>query len=130
MQENELTPKDLMRICECADYALILDGVTYAIKNTRLIPNSDGSWPVMQVEINDKSILPLLTGAMLGPSSEFTEILIIALGTNKHTIYANLTSYVQSSSNITLRLLILRAVYGQDNVLSYSYRNSASDKTS
>ncbi|MFQ5440420.1 MAG: hypothetical protein ACE5DL_03050 [Nitrosopumilaceae archaeon] len=63
--------------------------------------------------VSDLSIVPLLTKTMLGPSTEFGEIKIIASinqnnKINDILIYANLTNSVQSSSKIELNMIIIK----------------------
>lgn len=109
MHGSNMSPEDLRRVCGQAKYDVILNGDAYAVRNATTIPRSDNEWPAILLDMDDESILPLLTGAMLGPSQEFSEIKVVGKGKHPHTIYANLTRYVQSSSSLTLTLYVLRA---------------------
>ncbi len=109
MPGKEMSIKDLERVCKDADYAIVIDGTTYAADGASVTLDADGQHAVMQVETSDESILSKLTGTMLGPSTEFSEIKVCTTGADKHTVYANLASYVQGPSRITLHLMVLRA---------------------
>lgn len=68
----------------------------------------------MRGTINDSSIIPLLSKTMLGPNTEFSDILVktkAVLGseTSEITLHTNLTNSMQSSSKIELNLLITGA---------------------
>lgn len=110
MQDTEMSPAELRRVCAHSNYNVILNGTTYATRGVKMIPGIQDEWPAMQVEMNDESILPLLTGTMLGPNTESSEIKVVGTGSETHTVYANLTSYVQRSSRITLALTVLHAL--------------------
>lgn len=63
--------------------------------------------------IYDSTLIPLLSKTMLGPSTEFSEILVktsTVINSNKVNIslYANLTNIMQSKSKIELNLVITR----------------------
>jgi len=63
--------------------------------------------------IYDSSIIPLLSKTMLGPNTEFREILVktsAVINSNKTNIslYTNLTNSMQSKSKIELNLVITR----------------------
>lgn len=64
-------------------------------------------------KIHDSTIIPLLSKTMLGPNTEFSEILIKTdiLENSKKTnisLYTNLTNSMQSKSKIELNLVIVR----------------------
>lgn len=63
--------------------------------------------------IHDSSIIPLLSKTMLGPNTEFREILVktnAVINSNKTDIslYTNLTNSMQSKSKIEVNLVITR----------------------
>lgn len=106
---KQMSVDDLAQIFKGTDCVVILDGTEYAAANVRAAPGADAQPPVIEVDTGDESILPHLTGAMLGPSTEFAEIVVKTSGEGGHTVHTNLTSYVQTSSRITLRLSVMRA---------------------
>ncbi|MFQ5572741.1 MAG: hypothetical protein ACE5EJ_00670 [Nitrosopumilaceae archaeon] len=62
----------------------------------------------------DSTIIPLLSKTMLGPNTEFGEILVkssakIDSNSVDISLYTNLTNSMQSSSKIELNLIIVRA---------------------
>jgi len=64
--------------------------------------------------VSDSTIIPLLSKTMLGPNTEFSDILVntsAIIDSNKADIslHTNLTNSIQSSSKIELNLIILRA---------------------
>ncbi len=64
--------------------------------------------------IHDSSIIPLLSKTMLGPNTEFREILVktnTVINSSKADIllYTNLTNSMQSKSKIEVNLVITRA---------------------
>ncbi len=63
--------------------------------------------------VSDSTIIPLLSKTMLGPNTEFSDILVktsAIIDSNKADIslHTNLTNSMQSSSKIELNLIILR----------------------
>jgi len=63
--------------------------------------------------VNDSTIIPLLSKAMLGPNAEFSDILVktsTIIDSNKTDIsfHTNLTNSMQSSSKIELNLIIIK----------------------
>ena len=64
--------------------------------------------------VNDSSIVPLLSKTMLGPNTEFSDILvktrtIIDSDNADITLHTNLTNSMQSSSKVGLNLIIIKA---------------------
>ncbi len=64
--------------------------------------------------VSDSAIIPLLSKAMLGPNTEFSDILVktsAIIDSNKADIslHTNLTNSMQSSSKIELNLIIISA---------------------
>ena len=64
--------------------------------------------------VSDSAIIPLLSKTMLGPNTEFSDILVktsAIIDSNKADIslHTNLTNSMQSSSKIELNLIIIRA---------------------
>jgi len=64
--------------------------------------------------VSGSTIIPLLSKTMLGPNTEFSDILVntsAIIDSNKADIslHTNLTNSIQSSSKIELNLIILRA---------------------
>ena len=64
--------------------------------------------------VSDSTIIPILSKTMLGPSTEFSDILVktsAIISSNKTDIslHTNLTNSMQSSSKIELNLIIIRA---------------------
>ncbi len=64
--------------------------------------------------VSDSTIIPLLSKTMLGPNTEFSDILVktsAIIDSNKANIslHANLTNSMQSSSKIELNLIIISA---------------------
>jgi len=64
--------------------------------------------------VSDSAIIPLLSKTMLGPNTEFSDILVktsAIIDSNKVDIslHANLTNSMQSSSKIELNLIIISA---------------------
>jgi len=63
--------------------------------------------------IHDLSVIPFLTKTMLGPNTEFGEIIITTQIKDNNqkrnfSIYANLTNSVQGPSKIELNLIIIK----------------------
>ena len=58
----------------------------------------------LECTIKDRSILPLLTGAMLGPNEDFEKI--VAESPSGQRLTASLVSYVESGGPIKLSLLV------------------------
>lgn len=58
----------------------------------------------LECTVGDRSILPLLTGAMLGPSEDFEKITAESSGGRRLT--ASLVSYVESGGPVKLSLLV------------------------
>ena len=98
--------------CAKTRYEVIINGGAYAVRTARLVPGADGEQAVLEAVMDDDSILPHLTGTMLGPNRDYAEIRVRGTGEAPHTIYANLTSYAHVSSQLTLRLAVLRALHG------------------
>ena len=64
--------------------------------------------------VSDSAIIPLLSKTMLGPNTEFSDILVktsAIIDSNKADIslHTNLTNSIQSSSKIELNLIIISA---------------------
>jgi len=64
--------------------------------------------------VSDSTIIPLLSKTMLGPNTEFSDILVktsAIIDSNKADIllHTNLTNSIQSSSKIELNLIIISA---------------------
>jgi len=64
--------------------------------------------------VSDSTIIPILSKTMLGPNTEFSDILVktsAIIGSNKSDIsfHTHLTNSMQSSSKIELNLIITRA---------------------
>ena len=64
--------------------------------------------------VSDSAIIPLLSKTMLGPNTEFSDILVktsAIIDSNKANIslHTNLTNSMQSSSKIELNLIIISA---------------------
>ncbi len=64
--------------------------------------------------VSDSTIIPILSKTMLGPNTEFSDILVktsAIIDSNKADIslHTNLTNSMQSSSKIELNLIIIRA---------------------
>lgn len=64
--------------------------------------------------VNDSTIVPLLSKTMLGPNTEFSDILaktsaILDSKSTDITLHTNLTNSMQSSSKIGLNLIITKA---------------------
>ncbi len=64
--------------------------------------------------VSDSTIIPILSKTMLGPNTEFSDILVktsAIIGSNKADIsfHTHLTNSMQSSSKIELNLIITRA---------------------
>ncbi len=64
--------------------------------------------------VSDSAIIPLLSKTMLGPNTEFSDILVktsAIIDSNKADIslHTNLTNSMQSSSKIVLNLIIMSA---------------------
>ncbi len=64
--------------------------------------------------VSDSTIIPLLSKTMLGPNTEFSDILVktsAIIDSNKADIslHTNLTNIMQSSSKIELNLIIISA---------------------
>ncbi|MCH8324076.1 MAG: hypothetical protein IH813_03110 [Thaumarchaeota archaeon] len=64
--------------------------------------------------VSDSAIIPLLSKTMLGPNTEFSDILVktsAIIDSNKADIslHTNLTNSMQSSSKIELNLIIISA---------------------
>ena len=62
-------------------------------------------------DIDDPSVLPLLTSVMLGPSTEFTPLVVEASapGSGTVTMRANLTGYVQTGGRVRLNMVVVDA---------------------
>lgn len=58
----------------------------------------------LECTIDDRSILPLLTGAMLGPNEDFEKI--VAESPSGRRLTTSLVSYVESGGSIKLSLLV------------------------
>ena len=109
MKEKEISPEELSRLCETAVYDVILNEIRYATRKIQLISDSSAIWPIMQIDMANDSILPLLTATMLGPNKESKEIMVRDTSAHAHTVYAHLTSYMHGQTNTTLRLSVIRA---------------------
>lgn len=62
--------------------------------------------------VTDFDILPMLSGKMLGPNTDFAEIPVtaeISPGTQKLVLITNLTDMMQNSKKIVLNMVIVRA---------------------
>jgi hypothetical protein len=62
-----------------------------------------------KVQVSDLRILTVLSGAMLGPNTDFEKILltVCVTGSEKINLVANLASYVQKKSGLELNLVII-----------------------
>jgi len=120
----------LMRIQEekKLDYSLFIDDKTFALIDAQIIkspvPVNRPTWRggvyfsknyVYKIKgiINDPSIIPFLSTTMLGPNTEFCDILVTTNANieNKPIIfnlYTNLTNSKQSSSTVELNMTIIR----------------------
>ena len=60
--------------------------------------------------VRDLSVIPLLSKTMLGPNTDFHDILISTQDSTSrnYSIYANLTNSVQSPTDIELSMIIVR----------------------
>lgn len=58
----------------------------------------------VECTVQDRAILPLLTRAMLGPSTDFERITVQS--PDGARVDANLASYVESGGQVRLRLLV------------------------
>ena len=110
------------------DFVLHLDGKTYSVNNSVI---SNSSIPVnepttrggvyfsdkfaykMTGVIDDLSVVPLLTGKMLGPNTEFGELRISTAMEYKGAMSAleistNLTNSVQTPNSIELSMIIVK----------------------
>ena len=127
------TEKIILKIIEIqktqhSDYILHFDGTTFNLQNVILTRTST---PVnrpttrggvyfsdkfefkIKAQVNDFSILPLLSKSMLGPNTEFQELKVttkIQLENSlKHVSFVvNLTNSMQSSSHVELNMTIVR----------------------
>ncbi|RNJ78499.1 MAG: hypothetical protein EB829_04535 [Nitrosopumilus sp. H8] len=65
----------------------------------------------MRATIHDAGVVPLLTGRMLGPSTEFAQIEVTARTKNgDYTIYGILTDSVQRPGSVELGITITRII--------------------
>ena len=67
----------------------------------------------IKADVNDFSIIPLLSKSMLGPNTEFQELKIIAKihlnnSLKEVTFFVNLKNSMQSSSHIELNMMVVR----------------------
>ena len=115
-----------------SDYILEIDGTTFHLQNVSL---ERSSTPVtrpttrggvyfsdkfefkIKAQVNDFSIIPLLSKSMLGPNTEFQELKITTKihfnNSFKHvTFFVNLTNSMQSSSYVELNMMIIRVNIG------------------
>jgi hypothetical protein len=107
------------------DYTLHLDTKSYKLQNVYITksstpltrPNmrggvyfSDTFHYKIKATVDDTTIVPLLSKAMLGPNTEFKELRITSSLKNNSgniTLYTNLTNTMQSSSKVELNMVIV-----------------------
>ncbi len=107
------------------DYTLHLDAKSYKLRNVYITKSatpltrpsmrggvyfSDTSHYKIKATVDDTSIVPFLSKAMLGPNTEFKELKITSsLKNNAKSIslYTNLTNTMQSSSKVELNMVIV-----------------------
>lgn len=115
-------------ICVQSNYILEIDESTFTLHNVMLSKSytpvnrpttrggvyfSDKFEFKLKGQVNNLSIIPLLSKSMLGPNTEFKELKITSKiqldnSINQVTFFANLTNSLQSSSNVELSLTIVR----------------------
>ena len=129
----EINEKILIKIIENQDsqqpdYILEIDRTIFQLQNVLLTRSST---PVnrpttrggvyfsdkfefkIKAQVNDFSIIPLLSKCMLGPNTEFQELKIITKislnnSLKRVTFFVNLTNSMQSSSHVELNMMIIR----------------------
>ena len=109
------------------DYTLYLDNKSYQLRDVSITksqtplrrPNmrggvyfSDTFHYKMKGTVDDTTIVPFLSKAMLGPNTEFKNLRITSSlkkdGITKNiSLYANLTNTMQSSSTVELNMIIV-----------------------
>ena len=109
------------------DYTLHLDTKSYQLSDVSITksatpltrPNmrggvyfSDTFHYRIKATVDDTTIVPLLSKAMLGPNTEFTNLKITSslkkdMGTTNISILTNLTNTMQSSSKVELNMVIV-----------------------
>lgn len=106
---GQVTPQDVSRAHARAAYEVVLGGTPHAVASARMAEAADGGWPTLAATMRDAASLPPLSGAMLGPSGEFSEIEVRSAGPDPMRLAANLTSYSQRSGRVELNLRIVGA---------------------
>ena len=129
----EIDEKILIKIIENQDsqnpdYILEIDQTIFHLQNVLLTRSST---PVnrpttrggvyfsdkfefkIKAQVNDFSIIPLLSKCMLGPNTEFQELKIITKfflnnSLKRVTFFVNLTNNMKSSSHVELNMMIIR----------------------
>lgn len=109
------------------DYTLHLDTKSYQLSDVSITksatpltrPNmrggvyfSDTFHYRIKATVDDTTIVPLLSKAMLGPNTEFKNLKIIShlkkdMGTKNISIFTNLTNTMQSSSKVEMNMVIV-----------------------
>ena len=114
------------------DYTLHLDTKSYQLSDVSITksatpltrPNmrggvyfSDTFHYRIKATVDDTTIVPLLSKAMLGPNTEFKNLKITSslkkdMGTKNISIFTNLTNTMQSSSKVELNMVIVEIKEG------------------
>jgi len=127
---DEKLLESLMRIQEekKLNYSLFIDDKIFALNGAQIIkssaPVNRPTWRggvyfsknyVYKINgiVNDPSIIPFLSTTMLGPNTEFRDILVTTNANIENkpvifTLYTNLTNSKQSSSTVELNMTIIR----------------------
>lgn len=107
------------------EFSLNLSGLTYPVTSVSMVNSptpvsepttrggayfSDKFAYKMRGTIQDLSVVPLLTGKMLGPSTDFGELKIVTQlqSDSKVEIFTNLTDSIQTPTSIELGMIIVR----------------------
>ena len=107
--DTGVLPGEIERAHEGSRYEVILGGTAHGVAKAALEAGHEGPWPTIRASMRDASMLPMLTGAMLGPSTEFAEIEVRSFGDVPMKMHANLTGYSQQSGTVMLSLRVIRA---------------------
>jgi len=107
------------------DYTLHLDNKSYQLRDVSITksqtpltrPNmrggvyfSDTTHYKIKATVDDATIIPLLSKAMLGPNTEFKNLKVtssLKKDGKKISLYTNLTNSMQSSSKVELNMVIV-----------------------
>lgn len=127
MVMDEKLLSSIMQHGQELDYTLHLDNKSYQLRNVSITksstpltrPNlrggvyfSDTHHYKMKATVDDATIVPLLSSAMLGPNTEFKNLKIISSlkkdqKITKISLYTNLTNTMQSSSRVELNMVVV-----------------------